>query len=714
MSIGSTINYKGTGRPYAGGLFGRIGEKIDEAAVYTRNLTLQNVTISGETVNSDITSSSASVYSNPAGSLLGGQWLNTNVYFGTSSIPGVIVSSGTLNLSDYADCAGGLVADATGYWQVNNIGITSMTVSGADTALGLLAYKGCSAVSAVNKGLYIEFTSPTAYSITPSSVTGDSPTTYDEIVAYSMYVDGDGVVSEANGQGIVSIKTTEISGTPKLSMSSSNDNSYQPRTTLGSNHNPNTRYYYNLDYLLTNASTAGEKFLLWSVNQYAASNIKANTAIATARTHGFSYYDTLNGAPDKNGDATKAVIIDGTNATTVDLTNLSYYPVDIGAEVGLSKVTFKLSNSEMQTAHGSKYDLNGTRTGQTVNSQHYLMHAALFKDVSANLSISTMTLQGSVSSHGGSTSLSSGSGAIVCGTITGSSADSKQTTTIDGLVLDGIKVNGLGNTNDTDALIIRGIGDNVNFNVSNVSTTSNYTNGTPAAHYLIGEASGAAMVINFTGIVIDGRTTSSSLYDVTATEGNAYALNTAYNTKQSIFDQSILLKSLNYTSSAGSSAKYDYSWNEDWESPLHQVTYGKEVYSSTEYDNLENKYAPRYNDYYTSPESSVANNPYADFANYRPYVYVPYNSTTNHHEIAVNVTDVNVESGCGTYNDPYVVNGEQLAVIAKVLNSNISTGFYLYVDKNYGNNNYNTESTKWCDGMKCYTERAVDKHPKIW
>ena len=698
MTIGSTINYKGSGRPYAGGLLGRIGEKVDETVVYTRNLTLKNVTVENETVNSDITNSSASVYNNPAGGLLGGQWLNTNVYFGTSSINGVTVTSGNLTLTDYADCAGGLVADATGYWQVNKIGITSMTVSGADTALGLLAYKG-----RVNNGLYLEITSPTAYTITPTSVTSDSPAVYDEIVAYSMYVDGDGLVSEANGQGIVSIRTSEVSGTSKLSMNSSNDNSYQPTTTLGNNHNPNTRYYYNLDYLLTNASTAGEKFLLWSVNQYAASNVKGNAAIGTARTHGFSYYDTLDGAP-KDGVATKAVIIDGTSATTVDLANLSYYPVNIGSDLSLNNVTFKLYNSEMQTAHGSKYDLNGTRTGQTVNSQHYLMHAALFKDVTANLTINDMTLQGSASSHGGTTSLPSGSGAIVCGTITGTSADSKQTTTIDGLVLDGIKVNGLGSANDTDALIIRGIGDYVNFNISNVSTTSNYSNGTPAAHYLMGEAAGAGMIINFSNMVLDGRTTASNLYDASATTGNAGALNTAYNTKQSIFDQALFLKSLNYTTSGGSSAKYDYAWTEDWEGTLHQVTYGKEVVDSVEFANKEYQYAPRYNNYCTSPESNSEGSPYADFTNYRPYVYTAYNSTTNYHEIAVNIVDVNLTSGCGTYNDPYIVDASQLDVVARALNGNISTGFYLYIDRDYVQNNNNNLSSaglnfeRWCNG----------------
>ena len=667
VDLEGTINYKGTERPYSGGLVG--GMSSNDA--YTRNVYLNDIDINGLTVSTNTTDSNKAGVGNPAGGLLGGRWENANVFFGDST-HSVIVTSGTVSLSGCEKYAGGLVADATGYWQVNDIRITSMTVSGATDALGLLVMNGKSG----NNGLYLEITSPTAYSITPTSVTTDTVTVYDEIMAFSKGVETETennvtsqYPSEANGQAIISIHTTgDVL---------SSGNSYSPTTTKGSQYNPYSRYYYNLDYLLKKESpTAGEKLLLWSVYKYATANISANTKMKSENTKNFSDYSSL-----------------PASGSVCDMNNLSYYPVDISSATTVNRLTVKLYNSEMQTAHGSIYNLNSLQSSNY--SQHFLMHAALFKNVTKSLTINNMTLQGNVSAHEGTHYLSAGSGAIVCGEIKGSNPNSKAQLSVSGLSLDGIKVNG---TSGINALIVKKIGDNTNISLSNVSTTAQYvTDGTTtAAKYLMGEASGGAMTILFDKMILDGRISS----------GTVPALTSIYHTNQSIFSEATFLKSLQYSTGVGSSAKYDYKWEEDWDgSPLHQVTYASEISETAE--NVENgvsqqsKYVDRYtvnnNEVYTSPESNVAASPYT-FTAFRPHVATAYNAANNYHEVAVNIVSYNLDDGCGTYNDPYIVDGNQLKVIADALNdtgstSGFSSGFSLYIDEDYYSYSSNTVNT---------------------
>lgn len=166
--------------------------------------------------------------------------------------------------------------------------------------------------------------------------------TYDEIVGRTMKGDDIG----ASGEGFVSIRT---SGN-KLNMDSSNSNEYKPKTDLGKTQpNQYTRYYYDLDYLREKASqTGGEKATLWSAYTYAAKNIRDDY---------FSKYSTF-----------------PTEETVIDLTGLSYYPVDVSDSIARNRVTFKLYNKEIQNAHGTKYST-------WAYSQHYLMQCGLFRNV---------------------------------------------------------------------------------------------------------------------------------------------------------------------------------------------------------------------------------------------------------------------------------------------------------------------------------------------
>lgn len=695
IDLTGNINYKGSDRPYAGGLIGRMS-----GGDYSRNLTLTDIDVDGLVVTTNMTGNNTvdGRFKNPSGALLGGQWLKTNVFWGNSTASDAVkVTDGTITLSGNATYAGGLVADATGYWQVNDIDITSMTISGASEGIGFLVMNGKNG----SDGLYLELTSSSAFTIDSGITTviaegGSAPTiAYDEIMAFSKGVENvmsgttvTGMIpSETNGQAVISIRTTDTSvegvSKPRLSMISGSNNSYNPVTTLGSNHNRFSRYYYNLDYLLTNASEGGEKMLLWSVYQYATGNIRSNTKIKSERTKSFSDYTSL-----------------PSSGSTVDLQYLSYYPVDIGS-LAMPTMTVKLHNSEMQTAHGGIYNLNDVDANDII-SQHYLMHAGLFKNVTGALSIGSLTLQGDVSAFCSSGSLNAGSGSIICGKITGQSSESKASLTINGLILDGIKVNSV---SGIGALIVKEIGDNTNINVSNVKTSAKYkTDGTSvAAHYLMGNAEGAAMTIVFDKMVLDGRSTTS----IASTAQTA--LNTAYKTDKSIFDQATFLNSLVFETGSGSSAKYDYTHDEDWGTTLHQVTYGQEISFTTgtghdpNHVDKMNKYVDS-TDYYTSPEENNRISGQYDFSGFLPHVYIRYDESTNHQEIAVNIVSRNLDKGCGTYNDPYVISdGVLLATVATALNSGFSNGFSLCIDNDYiSNKNINFE--KWCANKTGHTQ----------
>lgn len=698
ISLKASIDYSAAGSASIGGL---IGEAASGGS--GRKFNLNNIDIDGMSIRNE--NSSGGIES-PAGGLLGGKWYDTAVIFKDSSHTagtdnGVTVTDGTLTLTGTNNTyAGGLVAEATGYWQVNDVDIDGMTLSGASSALGLLVMRGKNGRSGTS-GLYLELTSPSAYSIDSSGLNlPDSITVFDEIMAYSKSVEtttvNDTTVyapSETNGQAIISIRTSNTDGKPKLSMGT--DNSYQPKTTLGSQHNPFSRYYYNLDYLLTNASTGGEKLLLWSINKYAASNIASNNQISSARAYDFSHYSTFPSESD------------------LDLSYLSYYPVDVSEEaLSITGKTITFKNYDMQSAHGGTYSLNTLDDSYNI-SQHYLMHAGLFKNNTYNLSLSNITLRGTVSAHEGSTTVPAGSGAILCGNVVGAAPNSKATLTINGLSLDGLSVNG---STGVDALIVKKIGSNTNISISQVSTTDQYvTDGTVnAAKYLMGDAAGTAMTIVFDKMVLDGRTSSSSLYNQSATSGTpAYDLNQTYHTYQSIFSDSTFLRSLNYVTGSGSSAKYDYKWNEDWGPTKHQVTYGKEISDTLENRDegvsKQSKYVDRYNDVYTSPESDAWTSGAYSFSNFLPHVDVSYDSSTNYHEVAVNIVSDVLDKGCGTYNDPYIVNGAQLKVIADILsdtgtNTGISNGFYLNIDNDYltATDKYNFERN--CENKSGHTK----------
>ena len=654
-----------------GGLIGVVEHQSTKHEIKLNNVNVSNFNI---TDNSD---------NKGTGGLLGGSWNNVNVTIGDNSThdKGVTVDGSGITVKESASkTIGGLVTSSYGYWQVNSLKYSSSSITDSSSSIvGLIVGKGYEERTLQNiaetnnaeinnavepKRLYLEITDPDAYDCAGMTYTGTADT-YDEIVGRTMKGDDIG----ASGEGFVSIRT---SGNV-LNMTSENSNEYKPKTDFGKTQpNPYTRYFYNLDCLRAKTSqTGGEKATLWSAYTYAAKNIRDDY---------FSKYSTF-----------------PTEETVIDLTGLSYYPVDVSNTIARNRVTFKLYNEQIQTAHGTKYSTRAY-------SQHYLMQCGLFRNVTKNITLTNCTISGTAGAYYDKDNVLQGSGAIICGNLSGS-ATQKAALTINGLTLNKLTIDDLDETANM-ALLVRNIGSYTETKISGVST-SGYADNKKAASALIGTAGSdkvLQMTIQFSDMRLDGRSDTSNVSAAART-----AFEKSYKTKSSIFTKATLIHTLQYTSEGGSSAIYNYNYDEDWAadgSAKHNVTYGKEISHSAEFapdagDNDQRRYLDKHaaddKNHFTSPEDPKAAATAAtstsgvmggfDFSSFLPYVATAYDQATNNHEIAVNHVSKKMGDGCGTYNDPFIINdGATLSMVADILSSGtFSKGFSMYIDNDYLN-----------------------------
>ena len=644
-----------------GGLIGVVEHQSTKHEIKLNNVNVSKFNI---TDNSD---------NKGTGGLLGGSWNNVNVTIGDNSThdKGVTVEGSKITVGNSASkTIGGLVTSSYGYWQVNSLKYTSSSITDSSSSVvGLIVGKGYEDRTLPNttetnnteinnavepKRLYLEITDSDAYDCSGMTYTGTADT-YDEIVGRTMKERDDDDIG-ASGEGFVSIRT---SGNV-LNMNGENSNEYKPKTDLGKTQpNRYTRYYYNLDYLRAKTSqTGGEKATLWSAYTYAADNIR-------------KYFEDYRTFPTD---------------TDIDLTGLSYYPVDVSNTIARNKVTFKLYNEQIQNAHGKKYSTRAY-------SQHYLMQCGLFRNVTKNITLTNCTISGTAAAYYDKDNVLQGSGAIICGNLSGSPTQ-KAALTINGLTLNKLTIDDLDKTANM-ALLVRNIGSYTETKISGVST-SGYADNEKAASALIGTAGSGEvlqMTIQFSDMRLDGRSYTSNVNTAAQT-----AFEKSYKTKSSIFTKATLIHTLQYTSEGESSAIYNYNYDEDWAddgSAKHNVTYGKEISHSAEFapdagDNDQRRYLDKHaaddKNHFTSPESAEATEVF-DFSSFLPYVAAAYGSATYNHEIAVNHVSKEMGEGCGTYNDPFIIDdGTTLSMVAEILSSgNVSKGFSMYIDNDYLN-----------------------------
>ena len=670
-----------------GGLIGVISSSNNAST--GRTLTLKNVIVDGVEVNGAATNSS--------GGLLGYSWYKTDVVFGDGTNTGVEVK-GTSKMVTTAKNATEMMYAATGYWNVNTNGIkisaATAEAESASDSFGVLINKG---TLTGGSAIYLELArNGFVISSLTTSKLKSTVKVFDELVAYSKF-DGTDILD--NGQGIVSINTYDgTNDSSKLLKMGSSDTAntgvtYQRQTSFvpATYYNPNTRYYYNLnDYRTNSSNTPAAKLLMWSVYRYAHSSIQGYFPAA------YRYADTSIGSSGAN----------------LDLCGYSYYPVDITTNTTIQG-NAKLYNAEFdETENSTTCKRKSLET--TPLSQHYTMHNSLFRNVKGNttLTVSNFKLDGDVSIDGNGYC-----GALIMGTVEGKSSTEPAKVTINGLTLNGIKINGITSSSTAYApLLINKSGSNATFTISNISAGTKTENSSTVSVYELNQVIGSSLMgdlgsstatfvkVTFNSIKLDGRDDAGKGLD---------QLNSVYYTNRSLFSRATLLNSLAYADSS-SYGTYYYSYSEDYDGDADEdgkddkvgsVTYGKEIVGTVENrDNSspsqskQNKYSDGI--YYTHPyESSWTSGEYDDFntAKYQKYVYTDYNLTNKTHELRVNVSAASF-TGCGTYNDPYIiVSGDNLDTIAKIINGTINNDltFTITVPKSVTNSNQNCS---WCNG----------------
>lgn len=657
VTVGGNITDKHTGsNSRVGGLIAEVGAKDNSASVVPNKVSITNVNINALTINSSGKSNS--------GGFLGHNWYRVEI-----DLNSLNVNNSRLTVNNGTEL-GGLVLSTTGYWSIKevsfdgvtvkatkciNFGMLASTLFGRDyDSYGFDYFKGenVNNYRSSRDATYFELTDPNGHEISQDTKINISKKYlfFDEIARCSIYASNSPV---CNRQAIISIPAVNDKNERLLYMDGEHCNTYQNQTKNNGatwKDNPCARYYYNLDvYKNGKATTGGAKAVEWSAKLFAANNIKA-------------YINSTN--------------IDFPTDAEIDLTGYSFYPVDTnGCNIkSNSTITFEnngFNQSEMVSSSNSDNyarttdGIDGTNLTNDHN-QHYMMQSGLFRNENGTVTISgKMTFKGNIGKVNG------GSGALVCGSVADDTNTSKKSVKITGsIVLDDLYVNdtslSLNGENSYAPLLINKIGNMTEITIQNVSqkkhsmTTAKYDKGGQdyTATSLIGDVGskkGQNISLTFSNIKLDA------------------------SNENSIFKNATLLESFQHSDGAGSSAIYNYKWDDDWGTDeKHNVTYGKEVSDTIKnrVDNVsrQNKYHGDWSkdDRYTSPVKNNATEEYS-FTEYKPYVAKSYDTAQNYDEIDVNLERPYLDEGCGTYSDPYILDASTLAEVARVISTTAPT-----------------------------------------
>lgn len=657
VTVGGKITDKHTG-PKSGSANARVGGLIAEIGSDISS-SPNIVKIQSVSVNTLNVKTSTKISGSTSGGFIGHNWYNVEV-----TLDKIIVSNSTIT-SDSNEI-GGLVLSTTGYWSIKKVSFDSVTVTAnncknfgmlASTLLGrnydpytfnYFDGSGSYYSKCAFNATYFELTDPNGHEISQDTKINISKKYlfFDEIARCSIYASNSPV---CNRQAIISIPAVNDKNERLLYMDGEHCNTYQNQTKNNGatwKDNPCARYYYNLDvYKNGKATTGGAKAVEWSAKLFAANNIKA-------------YINSTN--------------IDFPTDAEIDLTGYSFYPVDTnGCNIkSNSTITFEnnvFNQSEMVSSSNSDNyarttdGIDGTNLTNDHN-QHYMMQSGLFRNENGTVTISgKMTFKGNIGKVNG------GSGALVCGSVADDTNTTKKSVKITGsIVLDDLYVNdtslSLNGENSYAPLLINKIGNMTEITIQNVSqkkhsrTTAKYDKGGQdyAATSLIGNVGsekGQNISLTFSNIKLDASDVNS------------------------IFKNATLLESFQHSDGAGSSAIYNYKWEDDWGTEeKHNVTYGREVSDTIKnrVDDVsrQNKYHGDWSkdDRYTSPVKNNATEEYS-FTEYKPYVAKSYDTAQNYDEIDVNLERPYLDEGCGTYSDPYILDASTLAEVARVIST---------------------------------------------
>ena len=615
---------------------------------------------------------------NGAGGLLGYSWGNAVVTIGDSSkntndsTYALKTNSASITANSAGEL-GGLVYAASGHWIINDyaIDLSGTTINAESaTTLGLLVGRGSKVAAGVYgsesyTGLYLEDMAywETAYKV-PS---GEKAIVAPKVTIFDEWV-GNGVkqgskLMDGEWNTVVSLHTQ--ADALDMTGEAEKDNSYKNRSAFGRSHNTNAniRYYYNLDRAYDAMKNNGKNYtvapvslstpqelLLWSACRYAPADIQKYIAPG------------MTGNGNLVGLNSYTVYIDGKAATdnTIDLKGYSYYPAQPRGHVYIQNANIKFRYSDIKSEYvNNKSNATGT--------QHENMHCGLLRTINANLTVSNVTLGGTIGvavNDGDNNSGGTVSGALVCRYIYGSSSSVKKIS-INDLKLDGLTVDGAAEKTYAP-LLINEMQTYVNLNAKNISTTG-YADNTKAATSLFGKLG--------VGSAADQVTATFSLINLPSAKDNT------------IFTHASLLESFGYGEGKTGSAVYTFVKADQ---DNKKVTFGNEIDSKGEYSGKqlwyydESTYGTAAGLVTVDGKKANADNP--QFSGYLPYVYKgkAIESNVQYHEIKVNQRVPKLTTGCGTYGDPYAITkASELNVIAEYINTqNATDGWEVTIARN--------------------------------
>jgi hypothetical protein len=623
-------------------------------------ITITNVNIDGLTIKSQ--AGNAWSVTGTMGGFLGYEWRNTNV-----TITGLKICNSSLTTTSSGGALfGGLVYKASGKWEVkkNDSSSSNYTSCGIEYGKGvviqgktdntnpsaLLVSRGDNYVStSYTYALYLSIGEDSYEVNSETQVTLKSGNYFDELVGRSIT---DGVT---NRNGVVSIATSE--GT----INTTSCTTYQKQLSKDYE-NPCTRYYYNLGGIADDTITSGKELVLWSVGQYCESNL-------------VKYFVN---------ERSSSVTLQG----TIDLTGLSYYPIDYTGAVTINDavITFGYQQIEEQE------DNTNNKKPSNTKKQHSMMQDGLFLTLTSSTSTAAsinitgttdgLTLCGTIGQLD-SSDYDGGSGALVCGKAEGrvnSSTNKTYPFTFSvaedsKILLKNICVYYSEDTLDDYApLLLNQIGSYSSLTMINVET-SRYATTSAATSLMgnVGSKNDTNIVLLFENMKLDGHSATS------------------------IFTRATFMESFSYAESDIASSG-SYTFNSD----STNITYGKEISNGVGGNekkgrnvyNLEegtgqvwyyNKFGLATSDSYVKDGSVVANENKGFFtSNYLPYVCVPEGgsdgTTKWQHEIDVNQLVAEISNGCGTSDDPYIIDNDgQLEALATFLSTGSIAGWKLHI-----------------------------------
>lgn len=437
-----------------------------------------------------------------------------------------------------------------------------------------------------------------------SSVVVDGYSDFDEIVGVNYALSDNNINNNAcalsenySEGGIVNIIKPEFAN-----MAEDTYQSYQNK--LVSQTNKYTRYYYNLfdpEYDIKKITVAGSSAVLDDSHKlmlwhlYKYMNPNIQRFIA-------QYFINESNAVT-SADSVNTWTLSG----NLDMHGYSFYPTKVsgGTYIAANGTVLKLygeviENNELQ---------NELETNQKVPSssskQHYMMHAGLFYNAS-DVTVEGMTLQGTA------TYLADKSGVLFAGNLGGSN-------TIKNVTCAGIRLANYSSAQQDVAagLLVAIVDDGAELNLDGISTNG-YTGDELAAAALVGTVGGENSVnvhINFSNMKVEDD------------KGKVFQ-----HASFIYYYDSVVNSDINKSFGLYTFTQQDFVNN--------NVTFGSELSYGVDYADKEGD----------SELDTIINN--AKNGCFNPYVYKVK-------KIFVNPRNGNLDTGCGTYEDPYIITNER-------------------------------------------------------